>query len=135
MGINEMPWLKIFQRVCCALAIVALVGTMVGVLTVGKSAAGGFLTGLALVYLSFLVGIMVVILAEKRSMKSAAVALLAMYPIKMMMFTGLLVLAPIPQDFRNGWFLAGASLALLVQLTIETRVISQQRILYFDSVG
>ena len=135
LGVNEMPWLKIFRSVSLALAILALVGTIVGVLIAGKPAAGGFLTGLTLVYLSFAVGIMVVIPAEKKSMKAAAAALAAMYPFKIMVFTGLLVFAPIPQNFRNGWLLTGAVLALMAQLVIETKIISKQRILYFDSVG
>lgn len=135
LGINEMPWRKIFRDVSLALAILALVGTIVGVLIAGKPAAGGFLTGLTLVYLSFAVGIMVVIPAEKKSMKAAAAALAAMYPFKILVFTGLLVFAPIPQDFRNGWLLTGALVALATQLVIETKIISKQRILYFDSVG
>ncbi|WP_237236637.1 hypothetical protein [Rothia nasimurium] len=135
MGINEMPWRKIFRDVSLALAILALVGTIVGVLIAGKPAAGGFLTGLTLVYLSFAVGVMVVIPAEKKSMKAAAAALAAMYPFKILVFTGLLVFAPIPQDFRNGWLLTGALVALAAQLVIETKIISKQRILYFDSVG
>lgn len=135
LGINEMPWRKIFRDVSLALAILALVGTIVGVLIAGKPAAGGFLTGLTLVYLSFAVGIMVVIPAEKKSMKAAAAALAAMYPFKILVFTGLLVFAPIPQDFRNGWLMAGALVALAAQLVIETKIISKQRILYFDSVG
>ncbi len=129
-----MPWQKIFRDVSLALAILALVGTIVGVLIAGKPAAGGVLTGLTLVYLSFAVGIMVVIPAEKKSMKAAAAALAAMYPFKILVFTGLLVLAPIPQDFRNGWLLTGALVALAAQLVIETKIISKQRILYFDSV-
>lgn len=135
MGINEMPWRKIFRDVSLALAILALVGTIVGVLIAGKPAAGGFLTGLTLVYLSFAVGIMVVIPAEKKSMKAAAAALAAMYPFKILVFTGLLVFAPIPQDFRNGWLMTGALVALAAQLVVETKIISKQRILYFDSVG
>ncbi len=135
LGINEMPWRKIFRDVSLALAILALVGTIVGVLIAGKPAAGGFLTGLTLVYLSFAVGVMVVIPAEKKSMKAAAAALAAMYPFKILVFTGLLVFAPIPQDFRNGWLLTGALVALAAQLVIETKIISKQRILYFDSVG
>ncbi|MDO4821970.1 MAG: hypothetical protein Q4A03_08060 [Rothia sp. (in: high G+C Gram-positive bacteria)] len=135
MGINEMPWRKIFRDVSLALAILALVGTIVGVLIAGKPAAGGFLTGLTLVYLSFAVGIMVVIPAEKKSMKAAAAALAAMYPFKILVFTGLLVFAPIPHDFRNGWLMTGALVALAAQLVIETKIISKQRILYFDSVG
>ncbi|WP_237224821.1 hypothetical protein [Rothia nasisuis] len=135
LGIGELPWRRMFVSVSRALAIVALVGTMVGVLTTGKSAAGGFVTGLALVYCSFAVGIVTVILAEKKSMKAAAVALAASYPVKILVFTGLLLLAPIPEDFRNGWLLAGAVLGLAVQLVIETRIITRQRILYFDSVG
>ncbi|WHS51159.1 hypothetical protein QM007_04075 [Rothia sp. SD9660Na] len=130
-----MPWQKIFRDVSLALAILALVGTIVGVLIAGKPAAGGVLTGLTLVYLSFAVGIMVVIPAEKKSMKAAAAALAAMYPFKILVFTGLLVFAPIPQDFRNGWLLTGALVALAAQLVIETKIISKQRILYFDSVG
>lgn len=130
-----MPWQKIFRDVSLALAILALVGTIVGVLIAGKPAAGGVLTGLTLVYLSFAVGIMVVIPAEKKSMKAAAAALAAMYPFKILVFTGLLVFAPIPQDFRNGWLLVGALVALAAQLVIETKIISKQRILYFDSVG
>ncbi|WP_421082880.1 hypothetical protein [Rothia nasimurium] len=101
----------------------------------GKSAAGGYITGLALVYLSFLVAISIVIFAEKKSMKAAAISLVVAYPFKMVVLTSLLIFSPIPDDFRNGWFLAGAVLGLGTQLVMEVKIIAKQRILYFDSVG
>lgn len=135
LGINEMPWRRMFTTVTLALAILALVGSIVGVLIVGVPAVGGFLTGLGLVYLSFSIGISIALLTEKKSMKTAAAALAASYPFKILVFTGLLIFSPIPDDFRNGWFLAGAVMALLIQLALETKIIAKQRILYFDSVG
>ncbi|MFW0119443.1 hypothetical protein ACN08Y_05920 [Rothia sp. P5764] len=118
-----------------ALAILALVGSIVGVVIAGYPAAGAFLVGLGLVYLSFFIGILIALLTEKKSMKTAAVALAASYPFKILVFTGLLIFLPIPDGFRNGWLLAGAVTGLLVQLALETKIITKQRILYFDSVG
>lgn len=135
LGINEMPWRKMLASITVALAILALIGSIVGVLIAGFSAAGGFLTGLGLVYLSFSTGILILLLAEKKSMKTAAVALVASYPFKILVFTGLLLYFPLPDSLRNGWLLAGAVAGLAIQLVLETKIITKQRILYFDSVG
>lgn len=135
LAVNEMPWRKMFSSITLALAILALVGSIVGVLVAGIPAVGGFLTGLGLVYLSFSIGISIALLTEKKSMKTAAVALAASYPFKILVFTGLLIFAPIPDTFRNGWLLTGAVIALLIQLGLEAKIITKQRILYFDSVG
>ncbi|WP_237187981.1 hypothetical protein [Rothia nasimurium] len=135
LAIGEMPWRRIAISVSRALAIVGLVGTIVGGAVNGTHAGGGYLLGLVLIYLSFLVAIALVILAEKRSLKAAAISLMVAYPFKMLVLTLLLVYLPIPDSFRNGWFLAGAVSGLLIQLAMEVKIIAKQRILYFDSVG
>ncbi|MFW0168838.1 hypothetical protein [Rothia sp. P4278] len=135
LKVNEMPWRRMLTCVTLALAILALVGSIVGVVIAGYPAAGAFLVGLGLVYLSFFIGVLIALLTEKKSMKTAAVALAASYPFKILVFTGLLIFLPIPDGFRNGWLLAGAVTGLLVQLALETKIITKQRILYFDSVG
>lgn len=133
--IGQMPWKRMLAQVSLALAIVTLVGTIGGALISGSGAAGGFLTGAALVYLSFLVAIIVVLVAERRSISDAARALVASYIIKILLFTAVLLFAPIPEAFRNGWMLIGAITALVIQLVIEMKIIMKQRIFYFDSVG
>lgn len=132
---GQMPWMRMLGQVSLALAIVALVGTIGGVFISGNGAAGGFILGLGLVYLSFLVAITVVVVAERRSMGDAARALVASYVVKILLFTALLILVPIPEAYRNGWMLAGAVLALVIQLALETKIIMKQRLFYFDSVG
>lgn len=132
---GTMPWASMFSRISMALAILALVGTIGGGLSAGLPAAAAFLSGLALVYLTFASGVLLMLLTQKRSMKTAALALLASYPVKILIFTCLLLLAPLPEAWRNGWMLTGSLLALGVQLVMETKIIWKQRILYFDSVG
>lgn len=135
LAIGQMPWKRMLVQVSLALAIVTLVGTIGGALISGSGAAGGFLTGVALVYLSFLVAIIVVLVAERRSMSEAATALVVSYVIKVLLFTAVLLFVPIPEVYRNGWMLVGAVAALALQLVIEVKIIVNQRIFYFDSVG
>lgn len=135
LAIGQMPWKRMLAQVSFALAIVTLVGTIGGALISGSGAAGGFIIGVALVYLSFLIAITVVLAAERRSMSDAARALVASYVIKILLFTAVLLFVPIPDAFRNGWMLTGAIIALVIQLVIEMKIIMKQRIFYFDSVG
>ncbi|MDO4898667.1 MAG: hypothetical protein Q3965_05090 [Rothia sp. (in: high G+C Gram-positive bacteria)] len=110
-----------------------IIGTMVGAVVDGTNGAGGFALGTGIVYLSFIISIGIVLVGERRSMVTAAKSLVLAYVIKVAVLAPLLVLAPVPDGYRNGWMLLAAVLAVLAQLTVEVKAISLQRLLYFDS--
>lgn len=134
-AINQMPWGQMFRSVSAASLAYALAGGLLACWLTGGHGLGAFLLGLVLVYTSFLVSVCLVMLGERKSLTRAAQALLASYPLKIFFFTLLLVFLPLPDAFRNGWMLAGSLGALLLQLILEIKIVTKQRILYFDSVG
>lgn len=119
--------------VTLSFVILAIVGTIIGAIVEGSQAVGGFITGVAIVYLSFLISIVTVLVSERRSMTSAARSLVLAYVVKVVVFTLLLIFAPIPDGFRNGWMMVAALVAVVIQLALETAIITSQRLLYFDS--
>lgn len=134
-AINQMPWGLMLRSVSAASLAYALAGGLLAWVLAGGHGLGAFLLGLVLVYTSFLVSVCLVMLGERKSLTRAAQALLASYPLKIFFFTLLLVFLPLPDAFRSGWLLAGCLGALLLQLILEIKIVTKQRILYFDSVG
>ena len=128
-----MPWWRILCYVTLSFVILAIIGTIIGAIIEGVDGAGGFLTGVGIVYLSFLISIVTVLVGERRSMTSAARSLVIAYVLKVVIFTLLLILAPVPDGFRNGWMMVAALIAILLQLGLEAYVITKQRLLYFDA--
>lgn len=128
-----MPWWRILCYVTLSFVILAIIGTIIGAITEGVNGAGGFSTGVGIVYLSFLISIVTVLVGERWSMTSAARSLVIAYVVKVVIFTLLLILAPVPDGFRNGWMMVAALIAVLLQLGLETYVITKQRLLYFDA--
>ncbi|SLE48218.1 Uncharacterised protein [Mycobacteroides abscessus subsp. bolletii] len=128
-----MPWWRILCYVTLSFVILAIIGTIIGAIIEGVDGAGGFLTGVGIVYLSFLISIVTVLVGERRSMTSAARSLVIAYVVKVVIFTLLLILAPVPDGFRNGWMMVAALIAILLQLGLEAYVITKQRLLYFDA--
>ena len=128
-----MPWWRILCYVTLSFVILAIIGTIIGAITEGVNGAGGFSTGVGIVYLSFLISIVTVLVGERWSMTSAARSLVIAYVVKVVIFTLLLILAPVPDGFRNGWMMVAALIAVLLQLGLETYVITMQRLLYFDA--
>lgn len=130
--VGQMPWWRILCYVTLSFVILAIIGTIIGAIIEGVDGAGGFLTGVGIVYLSFLISIVTVIVGELWSMTSAARSLVIAYVVKVVIFTLLLILAPVPDGFRNGWMMVAALIAILLQLGLEAYVITKQRLLYFD---
>ena len=131
--VGQMPWWRILCYVTLSFVILAIIGTIIGAIIEGVDGAGGFLTGVGIVYLSFLISIVTVIVGELWSMTSAARSLVIAYVVKVVIFTLLLILTPVPDGFRNGWMMVAALIAILLQLGIEAYVIIKQRLLYFDA--
>lgn len=131
--VGQMPWWRILCYVTLSFVILTIIGTIIGAIIEGVDGAGGFLTGVGIVYLSFLISIVTVLVGERRSMTSAARSLVIAYVVKVGIFTLLLILAPVPDGFRNGWMMVAALIAILLQLGLEAYVITKQRLLYFDA--
>lgn len=131
--VGQMPWWRILCYVTLSFVILAIIGTIIGAIIEDVDGAGGFLTGVGIVYLSFLISIVTVIVGEWRSMTSAARSLVIAYVVKVVIFTLLLILTPVPDGFRNGWMMVAALIAILLQLGLEAYVITKQRLLYFDA--
>lgn len=131
--VGQMPWWRILCYVTLSFVILAIIGTIIGAIIEDVDGAGGFLTGVGIVYLSFLISIVTVIVGERWSMTSAARSLVIAYVVKIVIFTLLLILAPVPDGFRNGWMMVAALIAILLQLGLEAYVITKQRLLYFDA--
>lgn len=131
--VGQMPWWRILCYVTLSFVILAIIGTIIGAITEGVNGAGGFSTGVGIVYLSFLISIVTVLVGERWSMTSAARSLVIAYVVKVVIFTLLLILAPVPDGFRNGWMMVAALIAILLQLGLEAYVITKQRLLYFDA--
>ena len=131
--VGQMPWWRILCYVTLSFVILAIIGTIIGAIIEDVDGAGGFLTGVGIVYLSFLISIVTVIVGERWSMTSAARSLVIADVVKVVIFTLLLILAPVPDGFRNGWMMVAALIAILLQLGLEAYVITKQRLLYFDA--
>ncbi|QRZ62275.1 hypothetical protein [Rothia sp. ZJ932] len=130
---SDIPWLRIFREVSKYFLWVVTGGLILAIIVDGINAALSFGLGAALVYICFAVGIVVVIVAGRRSMSEAVRALMLAYVAKVTFLGLVLLTVPVPDYLRNNWLAVGALIAVVVWLSVEMKTVMGMRILYFDA--
>lgn len=107
-------------------------GAILAIIIGGTNSALSFTAGAFLVYICFVIGILVVSVAGRRSMAGAVRALMLTYVLKVTVLGVILLLVPVPAELKNNWLASGALAAVVVWLSVEMKTVMNMRILYFD---
>lgn len=126
-------WKNISRFVSKLCFPVLFIGTIIGVVVHGQSAAIAFAIAGLVVHAWFSIDVWVAARAERNSMADVARALLATYVIKVMLGMCVLLFVPLPRDILNGWMLISAILVVSTWLPGSMWTIMHLRILYFDT--
>lgn len=129
---SQVPWNRILKQVSKYFFSMLALGIILAIIVGGANSAVSFTTGALLVYICFVIGIVVVIVAGRRSMAGAVRALMLAYVVKVTVLGIVLLAVPVPDEIKNNWLAVGALTAVVVWLSVEMQTVMNMRILYFD---